>query len=420
MAGRYRRVLIQTWGDEKFRRLSAPQPCGRYLWLYLMTGPSTGAVPGLLRAGRAALAEDLGWTPEGFTKAFQEVFSEGMAVADWEAKLVYLPKALKHNPPASPNVIKSWRAEFLLLPECALRKEAFLAMKREIDQYDKAFREAFVSTFFDVYPEAFRKGTPKDMGESGSGTGTGAGTGSGTHSEGRADEPEDGVPRETGDPDWLLTLMAEYPAGARDWDWIRGRAAIERRIAEGARGEQLLEGMRRYAHWASVVGLKPAELKAPDVLFGPVNHWRMPWELPSGMTAAAPPLASVPVELMAEIRATWPGKPLHADWLHAERWIGRALADGVVAGDQLLQNVRAFRAQQDALGRTGSQFVPSPRKWFDGNPGPWAGPFEIPTAPTEPKRETAHDRMAAAIAELRASANPTEEHADGVIVRIAG
>src|SRR6516162_7361559 len=57
---RYRRVSTRMWGDEKFRRLSAPKPNGRSLWLLLVTGPQTSPVPGLFHAGQAALAEELG------------------------------------------------------------------------------------------------------------------------------------------------------------------------------------------------------------------------------------------------------------------------------------------------------------------------------------------------------------------------
>ena len=53
---RYRKVEVRTWGDEKFRGLSAMPACGQGLWLYLITGPHTGPIPGLFRAGRAGMA----------------------------------------------------------------------------------------------------------------------------------------------------------------------------------------------------------------------------------------------------------------------------------------------------------------------------------------------------------------------------
>ena len=71
---RYRKVEVKTWGDAKFRRLSKIQPSGQALWLFLITGPHTGPIPGLFRAGRAAMAEELDWDLEDFDKAFAEIF----------------------------------------------------------------------------------------------------------------------------------------------------------------------------------------------------------------------------------------------------------------------------------------------------------------------------------------------------------
>ena len=96
----YRKVEVSMWGDEKFRRLTPLPPSGQSLWFYLLTGPHTGIMPGISQIGRAALAENLGWTPDAFAKAFHEVFREGLAKGDWEARVIWLPNAIKHNPPA--------------------------------------------------------------------------------------------------------------------------------------------------------------------------------------------------------------------------------------------------------------------------------------------------------------------------------
>lgn len=91
------------------------------------------------------MAEELGWDAEAFDKAFKEVSDQGMAEADFKARLVWLPKAIIHNKPESPNVVRSWRAELDLLPECALKSKAieFLAdhLKSLGDGYFSAFCE---------------------------------------------------------------------------------------------------------------------------------------------------------------------------------------------------------------------------------------------------------------------------------------
>ncbi len=126
---RYRKVEVRIWSDEKFRALSPVQPSGQGLCFFLLTGPHTGPIPGLFRAGRAAMAEELGWPLEAFDEAFREVSEQGMAKADFAARLMWLPNAIKHNKPESPNVVKSWSAEFDLLPECPLKLEALEAIK---------------------------------------------------------------------------------------------------------------------------------------------------------------------------------------------------------------------------------------------------------------------------------------------------
>ena len=146
-SGRYRKVEVRTWGDEKFRALSPIPPCGQGLWLYLITGPHTGPIPGLFRAGRAAMAEELDWEIEAFDKAFGEAFRQGMVKADFKARVMWLPSAIKHNKPESPNVVRGWASEFDLIPECDLKREALDAMKASIHALGEAYAKAFDETF---------------------------------------------------------------------------------------------------------------------------------------------------------------------------------------------------------------------------------------------------------------------------------
>lgn len=134
------------WSDEKFRELSPMPPCGQGLWIFLLTGPQTSPIPGLFRAGRAVLADELGWELEAFDKAFAEAFALGLVKADWKAKVVWIPNAIKCNKPESANVIKSWRNEWDLIPECDLKRDAYDSLKANLvatsEPYCKAFVEA--------------------------------------------------------------------------------------------------------------------------------------------------------------------------------------------------------------------------------------------------------------------------------------
>lgn len=140
---RYRKIEVRTWSDEKFRELSPIPPSGQGLWFFLLTGPHTTAIPGLFRAGRAAMAEELNWDQKDFDKAFQEVSGQGMAKADFKAKLVWLPKAIQHNKPESPNVVRGWRVELDLLPECDLKREAIAGIREALEGAGPSYVEAF-------------------------------------------------------------------------------------------------------------------------------------------------------------------------------------------------------------------------------------------------------------------------------------
>lgn len=157
---RYRKVEVRTYGDEKFRKLSPIPPCGQGLWLYLITGPHTTAIPGLFRAGKAALSEELGWKLEDFDKAFAEVFQQGMAKADWTNRVVWIPKAIRHNKPASPNVVTSWAAELDLIPECDLKAEGIKTIGEALSEMNPAFSDAF-SALVKPCDESRRKPIPK-------------------------------------------------------------------------------------------------------------------------------------------------------------------------------------------------------------------------------------------------------------------
>lgn len=140
---RYRRVEVRMWGDEKFRNLTPIPPCGQGLWVFLLTGPHTGPIPGIFRSGRAAMAEELNWDLEAFDVAYREASDQGMVKADWKAKVVWIPNALSCNKPESPNVITSWGSEWDLIPECDLKREAWESLRALVATYGEAFLAAF-------------------------------------------------------------------------------------------------------------------------------------------------------------------------------------------------------------------------------------------------------------------------------------
>jgi len=153
---RYRKIDVRVWVDQKFCDLSPLPPCGQALWLYLLTNPDTTSIPGLFRAGEAAMAEALGWPLKAFREAFLEVSRKGMAKANWEARVVWIPKAIEYNKPESPNVVKGWATYWDEIPECDLKEQAYQTLITYMKGLSKGYQEAF---------KAIRKPSKKPSGK---------------------------------------------------------------------------------------------------------------------------------------------------------------------------------------------------------------------------------------------------------------
>lgn len=122
--GRFSKVFRRMWTGRSFSKLSPLKPSGQALWFSALTGPQADVIPGLYCVGRLGWAEALGWTSSAFDRHWAELEREGMAVADWKARLVWLPKAVEMNEPESPNVVRAWEGAYKALPECDLKERA--------------------------------------------------------------------------------------------------------------------------------------------------------------------------------------------------------------------------------------------------------------------------------------------------------
>ncbi len=117
----FRRIDAKIWGDATFQQLSPLLPSGQALWLYLLTGPHHVGVPGLYHVGRAALAEALSWDIADFDAAFAEIEDNGLALADWERRVVFIPNAIRYEKPNNARVVAGWMRAADAVPECKLR-----------------------------------------------------------------------------------------------------------------------------------------------------------------------------------------------------------------------------------------------------------------------------------------------------------
>lgn len=116
------------------------------------------------------MAEKLKWPIDAFREFFKAIKNEGMAKADWDAQVVWVPNAIHYNEPESPNVVKSWATTWNEIPECPLKKEAFTVLKNKIEDFGKGFQKAFQKAFQDygsknkastkAYGKAYAKSMP--------------------------------------------------------------------------------------------------------------------------------------------------------------------------------------------------------------------------------------------------------------------
>lgn len=155
---RYRRVSTRMWGDEKFLDLSAPKPNARDLFIWLLTGPCTSLVPGVVLTTLSDISERLDWPMPATLASWDEIVAARMATADWSRQLIWLPNALKHNPPANTNVVKGWRRFFdEEVPECALRWTIETRMRAFLERRGDPFLKAFLPSdgkAFDIDAES--------------------------------------------------------------------------------------------------------------------------------------------------------------------------------------------------------------------------------------------------------------------------
>lgn len=93
--------------------------------------------------------------------------------------------------------------------------------------------------------------------------------------------------------------------------------------------------------------------------------------------------------LTQQLKAIYPATPENSAWIIAERDISRLLEAGESA-EQILANTAAYRAQQDAKGKSFSGYVYSPKNFY-GRDGHWRGPFPMPQSAAPKRMRIAHE-----------------------------
>ena len=70
---RHRNVAVKIWSSPTFLALSPMKPSGQALFMFLLTGPVTSSVPGVIVAGVGTLADRLRWPVAATRKALKEI-----------------------------------------------------------------------------------------------------------------------------------------------------------------------------------------------------------------------------------------------------------------------------------------------------------------------------------------------------------
>lgn len=152
--GRYARVTRALHSDEKYRSLEPLVPGGQSLWHVLLTTPHASVIPGLIVAREATLIDELNWNPDEFRDAFAELQEAGMALADWSAGVIWLPRAVRHDPPTSPNVISFWGKALLNhVPRTAFVYRALVHIRTELAEI-LVNPKPWLERFDQVFPRA--------------------------------------------------------------------------------------------------------------------------------------------------------------------------------------------------------------------------------------------------------------------------
>jgi len=146
--GIYRRVPVAIWTE-----MGVLSDAAIVLLLRLRTGPETTPIPGVVVAGRAGLAEALGWPARRLDAAYRELETRGLVRADWRARLIWLPAVIGGAPPANPSVVMGWRSTWPQIPACPLRDEVASALGAAVSARGPTYAAAWAGTVGSTVPD---------------------------------------------------------------------------------------------------------------------------------------------------------------------------------------------------------------------------------------------------------------------------
>ena len=246
----YGQVQTTFWG-----RSALLSDRAKLLALYLLTGPhSTGL--GCFRLPYGYVVADLGWTQDSVRKAFAELSRNGFA--DRFDDVVFVPKFLRFNGMANPNVALARQKEYEALPNGEAKSRVARAMLKFGNHWQNDFE-----TVLETVAEGLAKQEPIQT----------------------YPDPKEKLTKPKPTEVWDMEfneLRSIYPSRAGDQQWNKARKAVQARLQEGHRWPEILEGTRRYATFCEATGKVGTEyVKQAATFCGRDKSFLESWELPA-------------------------------------------------------------------------------------------------------------------------------------------
>lgn len=132
MGRRFRKIEPYMWKKPAVRRLDRDT---KLVWAYLLSCPYQVLCPGLIVASDIMIAEDLFSDPDAdeidpheFARNLGNVqlslgilLEKGFVEIDREARVIVVKRAVSHNLPDNPNIVRGWVSALAEVPRCELR-----------------------------------------------------------------------------------------------------------------------------------------------------------------------------------------------------------------------------------------------------------------------------------------------------------
>ncbi len=114
--GRYVKVAVRIWRDEKFRTLSDEE---QFLYIYILTSPHSN-MAGYFVLPDMYIMEDLGWAKETVTQTLSKLLGKGLINRCETTSVTLLENYFRYNPIQNPNQAKGVINKVKELPKNSL------------------------------------------------------------------------------------------------------------------------------------------------------------------------------------------------------------------------------------------------------------------------------------------------------------